>query len=196
MCTLSSVHFPPSSCAAPCDILYIGTGDMSIFVQIEDSRHPYLIREPLCCVCSSGRGRGNLSYFAGDRSQSSPRNTDNEKSDPALFSFSFFFFYFTEPFYEALRSKVQSLFQQRTFLHFVTAQFIRLRLSAFAQVPNLTSYLCLHSVPVLFMLKKITKIKKVRPVQVVFNLSAGIEDKWVLIVRLSKKKRGREEPSS
>lgn len=85
--------FPPPSCAAPCDILYIGTGDMSIFVQIEDSRRPYLIREPLCCVCSSGRGRGNLSYFAGDRSQSSPRNADNEKSDPALFFFLLSFFF-------------------------------------------------------------------------------------------------------
>lgn len=125
---------------------------MSIFVQIEDSRRPYLIREPLCCVCSSGRGRGNLSYFAGDRSQSSPRNTDNEKSDPAPFFF--VFSYFTAPFYEALRSKVQSLFQQRTFLHFVTVQFIRSRLSAFAQVPTLTSYLRLRSVPVLFVLKK------------------------------------------
>lgn len=134
---------------------------MSIFVQIEDSRRPYLIREPLCCVCSSGRGRGNLSYFAGDRSQSSPRNADNEKSDPALFFF-FFFSYFTEPLYEALRSKVQSLFQQRTFLHFVTVQFIRSRLSAFAQVPNLTSYLCLRSAPVLFLCLEKIKIKSGR----------------------------------
>lgn len=146
--------FPAPSCAAPCDILYMGTGDMSIFVQIEDSRLPYLIREPLCCVCSSGRGRGNLSYFAGDRSQSSPRNTDNEKSDPALFFF-FFFPISQSRFMKRWDQRCNRCSSSGRSSTFVTVQFIRSRLSAFAQVQNLTSYLCLCSVPVLFMLKKI-----------------------------------------
>lgn len=87
---------------------------MSIFAQMEDSREPYLITETLCSVCSSFRSRSNLSYFAGDRSQS-VLQTETMRSLTQVF------YYFTEPFYEALSSKVQSLFQG-TFLHYVTVQ--------------------------------------------------------------------------
>lgn len=78
--------------------------DMPIFAQTEDTRHPYLITEPLHSVCSSWRSRSNLSYFAGDRSQS-------ELQTETMRILTWVFQYFTEPFCEALSSKVQLLHQ-------------------------------------------------------------------------------------
>lgn len=121
MCTLNTVCFflPIRVCV----IFFFFTiikdldGDMSIFAQIGDSGHQYLITEPLRCFCSSCRSRSNLSYFAGDRSQS-VLQTETMRSLTQVFH------YFIDQFYEALSSKVHSLFHG-TFLHYLTVQSIR-----------------------------------------------------------------------
>lgn len=90
--------------------LYVLIKDVSIFALTEYSR------EPLCSVCSSYQN--HLSYFVGDGSQSVVQTE-------TMRSLTWVFYYFLEPFWIALSSKVHSLFLETV----VTVQSIDWRLS-------------------------------------------------------------------
>ena len=81
---------------------------MSIFAQTDDSRQPYLITELPSSVCSSCRSRSNLSYFAGDRSQS-------ELQTETMRSLTWVFYYFTEPFLWSIEFKRYNRFSEGGF---------------------------------------------------------------------------------
>lgn len=150
MCTLNTVYFAffPSQSVwffFFFTIIKDLDGDMSIFAQIGDSRHQYLIMELLCCFCSSCRSRSNLSYFAGDRSQS-VLQTETMRSLTQVFH------YFIDQFCEALSSKVHSLFHG-TFLHYLTVQSIHWSL----WIWHIHTFLILTSYP--FLALKEIKVK-------------------------------------
>lgn len=75
--------------------LFVFIKDVSIFALTEDSR------ESLCSVCSSYQN--HLSYFVGDGSQSVVQTE-------TMRSLTWVFYYFLEPFWIALSSKVHPLF--------------------------------------------------------------------------------------